>query len=165
MSKEFGGGELLRALLESQAIDSMPFFYMVPMTGATGSAAALTVQQATIQTENDSCFLMTSFWGISSNIFGGPEFLGIFDGAQQNAFVNAVSNYFTSGAPFTWSNPNSVYAGLINDSLASCVTLPEYVLWGPNSLISVSWLGANTQTFTAYRYLVLGGIKYHLKGN
>lgn len=166
MSRAFGGGELLRALLESEAVDSMPYFYMVPLTGSNGFAAALTIQSATIQTENDSCFLMTSFWGFASTtVFAdGGEFIGIFDAGTQSAYINSFSNYFSAGAPFTWNDPNTVSMSLVNDTIASCVTLPEYILWGPNSLIGVSWMGHNISSNTSYKYLVLGGIKYHLKG-
>lgn len=165
MSKEFGGGELLRAMLEAEAVDSMPFFYMVPLTGANGQAPQLSFQTATVQTETDTCFLMTSIWGLASGVFVDQfEYVSVFDAAANDVYMSGASSYFTPGAPFTWTLQNSVFVGLLNDSLASCITLPEYILWGPNSLIGVNWLGKNTISFTAYRYLVLGGVKYHLKG-
>lgn len=160
--KTFGGGEDLRAVMEANAADSMPFFYNVIMTGFDGGAPPFTITTATIQTERDSVFLATSIWGISTNLFiNQPEYLGIFDASRQKAFMNAGSHYYSATAPNDFFNSNCVFAGLINDSLASCVTLPEYMLWGPSSLIGVAWLGRNTGK---YRYFVVGGIKYHLKG-
>lgn len=167
MSKEFGGGELLRAVLEAEAVDSMPYFYMLPFTGQNGTAAQMLAQTAALQTENDSCFLMTSIFGLTSSAFlEQAEYVGIFDAGTASAYINGSSTYFSSLAPLIWTNQNSVYAGLLNDSLANCVTLPEYILWGPNSLIGATWLGHNfLGGGPFYKYLVLGGIKYHLKGN
>jgi hypothetical protein len=162
--KTFGGGEDLRAVLESNAVDSMPFFYNAMLTGANGQAPAFSVQSATIQTERDSIFLLTSLWGISSNAFiNQPEYLGIFDASRSKVFVDGGSHYYAAAAPNDWFLKNTLFAGLINDSLASCVTLPEYMLWGPSSLIGVAWLGRNGSS-AKYRYFTLGGIKYHLKG-
>ena len=164
MSKAFGGGELLRAILESECIDSMPFWYVGLMTGGDGTGAQFKVQTTNVQTEGESYFLMTSVWGIASNAFvDQPEFMGIYDASKYKFEIFAASTYFATG--LTISDPNCVFVGLQNDSLANCVTLPEYMLWGPNSLIGVTWLGRNQNPVgDTYRYLVMGGIKYHLKG-
>lgn len=164
MTGRFGGGELLRAVLDASSIKKTPYFYCVELTGSDGFGTNFTTKNTVLQLKSGAYFLQTSIWGLSSNTsVDQPEFINLFDAGNQQAFINAAS-VFQGSAGNTFANPNTAYVGLINDSLASCVTLPEYILWGPNSLVGVSWMGRNAlDLFQHYRYLILGGIEYKMK--
>lgn len=162
-----GGGELLRAVMAASSLTSSPFFYCVELTGQDGTAATTTIKTTVLQLKSQSYFLMTSLFGLTSNIFvNAPEFIGIYDAANGKPIVNGQSTFAgAGGTPF--ADLNCAYAGLFNDTLASCVTLPEYILWAPNSLVGVTWMGSNNvgASLQEYRYLVLAGIEYELKGS
>lgn len=161
-----GGGEILRAVLAANCLSSSPFFYCVELTGADGTATQMTTKTSMLQLKSQSHFLMTSLFGMTSNqALDQPEFINIFDASNQAPLFNGATVYSgVGGLPI--AAPNSAYFGLLNDTLASCLTLPEYVLWEPNSLVGISWLGRNGiyVNFQAYRYLILAGIEYEMKG-
>lgn len=162
---QFGGGEILRAVLDASSVSKRPFFYSVVLNGADPALQTAT-RNAVLQLQNDSYFLMTAVFGFTTNAFlDQPEFIDIYDAANQQALINAASVY--SGlAGVQFANPNSVYSGFLNDTLASCMTLPEYVLWAPNSLVGVTWMGrANIGLNQQLRYLVLAGIEFKVEGN
>lgn len=161
-----GGGELLRSVITANALSSSPFFYCAELTGSDGSGAAVTTKTAVLQLKSQSYFLMTSLFGLSSNSsVSQPEFINIYDASNQKALINGAA-VFSGPAGAQFANPNSAYAGLFNDTLANCVTLPEYVLWKPNSLVGITWMGRNAlDLFQHYRYLVLAGIEYEMEGH
>lgn len=162
----YGGGELLRAVLSATAIKKKPYFYCLELTGQDGTGATTTTTNGLLQLKSDSYFLMTSIYGLSSNqSIDQPEFLDLYDASNMSAFVDAATVFQGAGGLAFRAN-HAVYTGLLNDSLASCMTLPEYVLWAPNSLVGIRWLGRNAlDALQHYRYLVLGGIEYKMAGS
>lgn len=161
-----GGGELLRATMAANCLSSAPFFYCLQITSLAGGGPSPFTNSGMLQTKSDSYFLMTSIFAqISNDGTSAPEFVDVFDASNMKPIVDNPSVWSGAGAVLS-ANANSVFAGLLNDTLTSCMTLPEYVLWMPNSLIGVRWMGENHDgDLKAYRYLTLAGIEYKMEGS
>lgn len=154
-----GGGEILRGVMQKNCIWSRPAFYtLMGISNFSGAATQIT-QQMQLQCHADRYFMMTAVAASASqqnlaaggafNLNNQPEFISIYDAANtKNLMLNPP-----------------VQISLWNDNLASCMTLPEYVMWEPNSVIGASWTGINNSGVSGYKFLTLIGIEYGMKNN
>lgn len=151
-----GGGEILRAVLEASCVSSRPAFYVMSLTANNGVAARAT-ERGFFQCLKDRWFLMTSV------IPTGTESLG-FQRIDEDEYIR----FYDPGSNQEYVlRPDIMPQSLYNESaLAFSVTMPEYLLWSPASLIGVEWEGRNfnVDTERGFKFLTLAGIEYQMKG-
>lgn len=155
---QHGGDEILRAIMEQNAVYSNPAFYCIPMNAADAAVAADGVTfQGSIKLKMDRWFLMMGMIPTGTQTGGfqridQPEFIRIFDPIANNNFA---------------FDPFDMQSSLYSESaLAFSFTFPTYALWEPNSLIGVEWKGHKFQTPpNEFKFLTLVGIEYGMKGD
>lgn len=156
MSGVGGGAEVLRAVLEASCVNSQPAFYVMSLTANDGVAARAT-ERGFLQCHKDKWFLMTGIVPTGTESLGflridEPEFVRIFDPGGSQEYV---------------LQPDNMQGSLYSESaLAFALTLPEYLLWSPASLIGVEWTGKNFNVAIerGFKFLTLVGIEYSMKG-
>jgi len=149
-----GGGEILRGVMERNAVYSNPALYCIPLNARDGTVAATATQRGFLQLHKSLWFLTTSIFPTTTNTprfdrINAPEFIRLFDPANIDNFVLV---------------PTEMQGSMFGDAtLNNPFILPTYILWEPGSLIGVEWLGENKAT-TDYKFLTLLGIEYGMKG-
>jgi hypothetical protein len=158
-----GGGEILRGVMDASSVWSAPAFYCVTLNAVNGTAAATGTQRAFFQCHKDRWFMQTAMvatatlgdGAISPSVgferLSAAEFVRVFDPATEDDFS---------------FRPDLMHASLFGDTTSSNpLTLPEYILWEPGSLIGVEWTGINWNVGVPnYKFLTLLGIEYGMKG-
>lgn len=157
-----GGGEILRAILDDQAVHRQYALYNAFIGASSGAPSPTAQLRGSFQCRSDRWFLMTGVFPFWTN--GGPSRdWQTLAGAQ---FIEI--NDATNQARLIENNVIRLQIGLMNEALNARMTLPEYVLWPPNALINFAWVGTTTAQAGGngndVKCLVLEGIEY-LMGN
>lgn len=156
-----GGGELLRAVMDDVSLHRQYTIYNGFLNACSAVVNQTAILRGTFQCRPDRWFLMTGVFPIWATQNTGPnardfktlngnEFITFADGANRREAVN---------------NPIlRLQIGLMNEALNARMTLPEYLLWSPNSLIDFSWQGITDQQANgvSFKCLCLEGIEYLL---
>lgn len=148
------GGELLRGVMEANAVYSAPAFYCIPLNGDDGTVNPTSTVRAFHQLHRELWFLAT---GIVPTVtasggferISSAEFIRLFDPVNLQEYAKV---------------PLQMQMTLYGDStLNNPYTLPEYLLFPPSSLIGVEWFGNNFNLTTEFKFLTLLGIEYGMK--
>lgn len=152
-----GGGELLRAVLEASSVYSNPAFYCIPLDAGAVTGATL---RGLLQLHKDRWFMITNVIPTSTEFdvadpnatgferVSRQEFIRIYDPADNGDFQRVAFQLQMSEIGDTSFNYQ--------------FTLPEYIIWGPASLIGVEWQGVGSATANI-KFLTLAGIEYGMK--
>lgn len=149
-------GELLRAVLDASCVQSNPSFYAGRVTevSALGGARVFSRRQAFLQCKTDTWFLMQG-WEIDVAVGATPPLWQTKTFPVQFSIRDAKTGDVFSQDQIQHSN-----AGF---SLNNSITLPEYILWPPASLIGFA-MDVPTQntsaTATVDTFVTLYGIEY-----
>lgn len=150
-------GEILRAVCDETCVYSQPAFYVGRVTQfATLGGTRLQVRrQAYIQCKNDTWFLMM---GWSQSIAIGAATPPYFDTKTDPVAFSVQDG--RSGESYSTGQLLHSNAGF---NLNNIITLPEYVLWSPASLIVFSMDVPSQNTDAAVNddtWVTLSGIEY-----
>lgn len=151
-------GELLRAICDASCVYSAPSFYVARITTAmTVAAHSYAERQTILQLKADTYFLLM---GWAQEIAQGPGNGLTWEqkSAPSNFLLRDVKTSKTYGnLPMSKSN-----AGY---NLNNIVTLPEYILWPPASLIGViQKVPITDPTFArSDAFVTLVGIEYQMQ--
>jgi hypothetical protein len=121
------GGELLRAVLDNQAIGADYALYNIifPITPITNPGLGFFTLRSTFQCKSDCWFLLTNLYG--NNRSGYPP--------GENVTWNVVSG--ANSRSFIDNQALRIFALLFNEDLASRASMPEYRLFAPADMITV----------------------------
>lgn len=125
-------GEILRAIMSQNCIDSRPAFYSLALSYAIPTAAlALSRRQASLQCKSDTWFLVTGWTQDSANLFspGNPY------SWESVAFPSTFSVERASTGEKWQLTPTAQV--IQNYNLNNFVSLAEYPLFAPAELIIV----------------------------
>lgn len=151
------GGELLRGVMEANAVYSNPALYCIPLPASTGAAGATGTFRSFLQLHKELWFMATAIIPTATDIvadFGferisSPEFVRLFDPVTQDDYAQL---------------PLDMQATMYGDStLNNPYTLPEYLLFAPAQLIGVEITGPNQFPNTEFKFLTLLGIEYGMR--
>lgn len=156
-----GGGELLRAVMDDVSLHRQYTIYN-PFLNACSIAINQAAQlRGTFQCRSDRWFLMTGVFPIwaTNNTGAVPRDFRAGNGNEFITFGDAANRRDAINNPIL-----RLQIGLMNEALNARMTLPEYLLWSPNSLIDISWQGITDQTLNgvSFKCLCLEGIEYML---
>lgn len=142
--------EILRAVLDATCAYSAPTFYNVALFQPILGGQTVMRLNGRLQCKADRWFLMTG--ATLYSVAGNPRYINLFQFETFN-----ITNLNTSKTYFL--DPANMIEGNMGENAMNALTLPEYILWEPNSLIGVDCLSF---AFTAdyFNYVVLTGIEY-----
>lgn len=150
-----GGGELLRAVMDAAAIGATYALYTVLI--ATSSATA----QGQPKAQKGSMQMKSDCWFLCTGIFPQNNYGTAFNEVV-NLTIGSSSASLTSSLGVT---PPGMTRYLWNETLASRMTLGEYLLFPPAEIINVDWFGQVNQPFVTtppqtFGFVCLEGIEY-----
>lgn len=154
-----GGGEILRAVLSdpSNVVDYQTAFYCLTLNSDNGTADARAKEVGFLQMRKDKYFLLTGIVPTATQVGGAgtgflrvsqPEFIRIFDPSNSDEYI---------------FKPPVQMSLLAESSLNWMMTLPEYILWEPASIMGVEWTGVNMQDTLDFKFLSFVGIEFGMK--
>jgi hypothetical protein len=127
-------GEVLRAILERNALYSQPSLWSIPIATTTtvaGAAPGFSRRQTSAQWKVDSWFLAVGWTQLAS--FERAAARGWSSIMQARTFLVSKGQ---NREPFELSGPAP--AAVHNDNLNDFLTLPEYVLFAPGELVTLN---------------------------
>lgn len=151
-------GELLRAVLDQSCRFKAPAFYTVAIEKSVPPpSGAFDFASGVLQCKADTWFLITGYTlttvNLNTNQYNIPtEFSGVMivdpkNGLRYDANINSQG----AGQP----------RALANRNLNNFETLPEYILFGPSSLIQIEGFMLTNNGGTQYAdWITLAGIEY-----
>ena len=160
-------GELLRAVCDATALDSNPAFYTgrLEMVLPPAAPVALTGNRSVfIECKPDTWFLMMGWAQSSARLSSLLPFEGAVVWDTKSAATTFAVRDVKSSRLYS---PDLVQKVDANFNLNNFVTLPEYVLWEPSSVIEIIQnvpITNTSPTLTAYNNFIvtLAGIEYKL---
>lgn len=154
-----GGGEILRAVLSdpSNVVDYQPAFYCLTLNSDNGTGAANATERGFLQMRKDKYFLMTGIVPTATQVGGsGTGFLRI-------SLPEKVRIFDPSNSDEYFFKPPIITSLLAESSLNWMMTLPEYILWEPASIMGVEWTGLNFNGTLDFKFLSMVGIEFGMK--
>lgn len=151
-------GEILRAILDQNAVDSRPAFYGAQISiTAAGGAVAFGNRQTSIACKADTWFLVMGYMLDSAqSVAGANGWFNRLDPSQVQLVRGGNLQSFSASPQMT---PN------INNDLNNFVTLDEYVLFEPAELITLNlFVRTNAVPVGAvlWHLVTLAGVEYQM---
>lgn len=152
-------GEVLRAVMDANAVYKAPVFYTIPIPPDT--VAAFHDMNTQLQCKSDMFFMMT---GVGVAAFRTDVPSGSY--ANANSFNQERLSFYRLNSTGQFINTPAVSSYcLLGQNFNAMMTFPEYILWKPSEIIGVNFIGRGLDTlgFQLNYFVTLFGIEYGMR--